>query len=171
RAIAAALNAPADKEGQALELSSRRRHDGPAMRRSPADSPLLPEPIRMPQSVRAPDDAHERRARKRGAVLVAGVDEAGRGPLAGPVVVAAVCFDGRRFPRGLDDSKRLTPAERVRLYDRIMACGSVAVTVASRARIDRMNILRATLWAMARAVDTLPCRPDHVLVDGRDLPP
>ena len=76
----------------------------------------------------------------------------GRGPLAGPVVTAAVIFDGRRFPDGLDDSKRLTLAERERLFEEILAMGTVAVAIASRARIDRMNILRASLWAMSRAV-------------------
>jgi ribonuclease HII len=116
-------------------------------------------------------DRYERAARKRGALLVAGVDEAGRGPLAGPVVVAAVVFDGRRFPRGLDDSKRLDHAARAELYEKIMRVATVSVAVASRARIDRMNILRASLWGMSRAVAGLSCRPDHVLVDGNMLPP
>ena len=118
-----------------------------------------------------PSDRYERRARRRGATLVAGVDEAGRGPLAGPVVTAAVIFDGRRFPKGLDNSKRLSAAERARLYDEIIARGTVSVAVASRARIDRMNILRASLWAMSRAVAGLSRAPDHVLVDGNMLPP
>ncbi len=116
-------------------------------------------------------DRYERRARRRGAILVAGVDEAGRGPLAGPVVTAAVIFDGRHFPKGLDDSKRLSASERARLYDEIIARGTVSVAVASRARIDRMNILRASLWAMSRAVAGLSRAPDHVLVDGNMLPP
>jgi ribonuclease HII len=118
-----------------------------------------------------PSDRYERAARKRGAMLVAGVDEAGRGPLAGPVVVAAVVFDGRRFPRGLDDSKKLDLAAREVLYERILAAGTISVAIASRVRIDRMNILRASLWAMSRAVAGLSCRPDHVLVDGNMLPP
>ena len=118
-----------------------------------------------------PTDRFEKRARRRGAQLIAGVDEAGRGPLAGPVVAAAVVFEGRRFPEGLDDSKRLGAAERERLYEIILDKAHVSVAVASRARIDRMNILRASLWAMARALAGLACRPDHVLVDGRDLPP
>lgn len=133
------------------------------MEREP-ESVLFPEP-------QAPDDAFERRARKRGAVIVAGVDEVGRGPLAGPVVVAAVCFEPRRHPRGLDDSKRLTMAERERLYEKILKVATVSVVVASRERVDRMNILRASLWGMSRAVAGLACRPDHVLVDGRDVPP
>ena len=101
----------------------------------------------LPEEPQKPTDEFERRARKRGAVWVAGVDEAGRGPLAGPVVVAAVMFDGAKFPRGLEDSKQLDRAERERLYDKIMERGLVSVVVASRARIDRMNILRASLWA------------------------
>ena len=115
-------------------------------------------------------DRFEKRARRKGARLVAGVDEAGRGPLAGPVVVAAVLFEGR-IPRGLDDSKRLSSADRERLYDRILAAGLVSVVVASRARVDRMNILRASLWGMSRAIAGLPHAPDHVLVDGNMLPP
>ena len=118
-----------------------------------------------------PSDRYERRARRRGARFVAGVDEAGRGPLAGPVVTAAVVFQGRRFPEGLDDSKRLTATERERLFELILAAGTVSIAVAGRARIDRMNILRASLWAMSRAVAGLACRPNHVLVDGNMLPP
>jgi ribonuclease HII len=119
----------------------------------------------------APTDFFERRARKRGATIVAGVDEAGRGPLAGPVVVAAVIFELRRHPRGLNDSKLLTSDERETLYAKIMERAIVSVAVASRERIDRMNILRASLWAMSRAVAGLALRPDHVLVDGNMLPP
>ncbi len=129
------------------------------------DSPPL---IELPPE---PTDRSEKRARRKGARFIAGVDEVGRGPLAGPVVAAAVVFEGKRFPEGLDDSKRLAPAERERLYELIVAEGHISVAVASRERIDRMNILRASLWAMSRALAGLPCRPDHVLVDGRDLPP
>jgi len=134
------------------------------MPRVKADSPVL---IELPPE---PTDRYEKRARRRGARFVAGLDEAGRGPLAGPVVAAAVVFEGRP-PKGLDDSKKLAAQERERLFELILDRGHVSVAVASRARIDRMNILRASLWAMARALDGLPCRPDHVLVDGRDLPP
>ena len=83
------------------------------MARPSPDSPTLLE-IAEP-----PSDRFEKRARKRGARLIAGIDEAGRGPLAGPVVVAAVVFEGR-VPKGLDDSKRLTASERERLYDLIL---------------------------------------------------
>ena len=136
------------------------------MRRTPSSDSLLPLDAPL-----APGDHFERRARKRGALWVAGVDEAGRGPLAGPVVVAAVIFDGRRYPRGLDDSKQLSREEREALYPKILERGIVAVAFASRERIDRMNILRASLWAMSRAVAALAQRPDHVLVDGNMLPP
>jgi ribonuclease HII len=118
-----------------------------------------------------PTDFFERRARKRGARRIAGVDEVGRGPLAGPVVVAAVMFDGRKFPRGLNDSKLLSREERVRLYDKIMARAIVSVAIASRERIDRMNILQASLWAMTKAVRALAKPADHVLVDGNIRPP
>ncbi len=77
----------------------------------------------------------------------------------------------RRIPKGLDDSKKLTAPERERLYDLILEKALVSVVVASRARVDRMNILRASLWGMSRAVAGLPVRPDHVLVDGNMLPP
>ena len=107
-------------------------------------------------------------ALKRGVWPVAGCDEAGSGPLAGPVVAAAVILDPKRVPRGLDDSKKLDRGEREKLYARICASAEVAVAFGSPARIDRDNILRASLWALARAVAALPVRPKLVFVDGRD---
>jgi ribonuclease HII len=104
--------------------------------------------------------------------LVAGVDEAGRGPLAGPVVAAAVILDDRAPIRGLADSKQLTALRRERLYDEIRAkalCCSVAM--ASVEEIDRLNILQATLLAMQRAVQGLRLKPAKALVDGNRLPP
>jgi ribonuclease HII len=115
-----------------------------------------------------PTFARERAAMKRGVFPVAGCDEAGRGPLAGPVVAAAVILDPRHIPRGLNDSKKLTPERRVVLFERICARAEVAVAFAAPARIDRDNILRASLWALARAVRSLPRRPGLVFVDGRD---
>src|SRR4030081_2210500 len=115
-----------------------------------------------------PTFRRERAAMKRGIWPVAGCDEAGRGPLAGPVVAAAVILDPQRVPRGLDDSKKLDRATREKLYAKICACAEVAVAMAPPARIDRDNILRASLWALARAVIALPVRPCLVLVDGRD---
>jgi ribonuclease HII len=100
------------------------------------------------------------------------VDEAGRGPLAGPVVAAAVILDDRKRIRGLADSKVLTPLRRERLFDLIRAnalCCSVGE--ASVAEIDSLNILQATLLAMRRAVEGLRLRPVKVLVDGNRLPP
>jgi ribonuclease HII len=115
-----------------------------------------------------PTFRRERAAIKRGVFPVAGCDEAGRGPLAGPVVAAAVILDPRRIPRGLNDSKKLTAAEREKLYERICATAEVGVAFGSRARIDRDNIRQASLWALARAVAALPVRPRLVFVDGCD---
>lgn len=103
--------------------------------------------------------------------LVAGVDEAGRGPLAGPVVAAAVILDDTQPIRGLNDSKVLTPAARERLFDEIRAkalCCSIAE--ASVEEIDEINILQATLLAMRRAVEGLRLKPAKVLIDGNQLP-
>ena len=105
---------------------------------------------------------------KRGVWPIAGCDEAGRGPLAGPVVAAAVILDPKRVPRGLDDSKRLDPETREKLHAKICASAEVAVALAPPSRIDRDNILRASLWALARAVAALPVKPKLVFVDGRD---
>lgn len=103
--------------------------------------------------------------------LLAGVDEAGRGPLAGPVVAAAVILDDRAPIRGLADSKVLSPARRERLYDEVRAKAlCLCVAQASAEEIDRLNILQATLLAMQRAVAGLRLLPRHVLVDGNRLP-
>jgi ribonuclease HII len=115
-----------------------------------------------------PTFARERRAIARGLLPVAGCDEAGRGPLAGPVVAAAVILDPQRVPRGLNDSKRLMPEEREALYEKILATAQVAVAFGSTARIDRDNIRQASLWALARAVAALPTTPHLVFVDGCD---
>lgn len=103
--------------------------------------------------------------------LVAGVDEAGRGPLAGPVVAAAVILDDLQPIKGLNDSKKLSEKRREKLYDEILAkalCCSIAD--ASVQEIDQLNILQATLLAMRRAVDGLRLKPVKVLVDGNRLP-
>jgi len=101
---------------------------------------------------------------------VAGVDEAGRGPLAGPVVAAAVILDRKRIPSGLDDSKKMTPAGREEAYARIMECAVVGVGEASVDEIDLVNIRQATHLAMARAVRALGIAPAFALVDGNDAP-
>jgi ribonuclease HII len=119
-------------------------------------------------AVAPPSFRRERALIKRGIWPVAGCDEAGRGPLAGPVVAAAVVLDPKRIPKGIDDSKRLTPERREELFEEICATSAFAVAFGSRARIDRDNILRASLWALSRAVRALPEAPLHVFVDGRD---
>jgi ribonuclease HII len=119
-----------------------------------------------------PDFRVERKLLKRDIWPVAGIDEAGRGPLAGPVAAAAVVLDPRKLPRGVNDSKQLDPEERERLYEEIML-RAVAVTVAfaTAAEIDRINIRQATFSAMRRALVGLSVTPRHVLIDGNDLPP
>ncbi|MGD9520505.1 MAG: ribonuclease HII [Tepidiphilus sp.] len=103
--------------------------------------------------------------------LICGVDEAGRGPLAGPVVAAAVILPPGTSLSGLNDSKKLSPRRRERLAAEIRATALAwAVAEASAAEIDEWNILRATLRAMARAVAALPLTPDEVLVDGNQAP-
>jgi ribonuclease HII len=128
------------------------------------------EAARLPlgEEIIRPTFRRERAAMRRGLCPVAGCDEAGRGPLAGPVVAAAVILDPERIPRGLNDSKKLLPAEREKLYAKICAAAEVAVAVGSTARIDRDNIRQASLWALARAVAALPTRPRLVFVDGCD---
>ncbi|MEZ5773473.1 MAG: ribonuclease HII [Hyphomicrobiaceae bacterium] len=101
---------------------------------------------------------------------IAGVDEAGRGPWAGPVVAAAVILDPHAIPHGIDDSKRLSPQARERLYGEILASASTGIGIAEVDRIDRDNILAATLWAMQRAVEALGRTPAAVLVDGNRPP-
>src|SRR5450432_3707969 len=113
-----------------------------------------------------PTFRRERAAITRGVWPVAGCDEAGRGPLAGPVVAAAVILDPKRVPRGLDDSKKLDAETRAALYEKICATAQIAVAFGGVERIDRDNILRASLWALARAVKALPVKPKFVFVDG-----
>ena len=103
--------------------------------------------------------------------LIAGVDEAGRGPLAGPVVAAAVILDDERPIAGVDDSKRLSAKQRERLFDVIMGQAlCVSIGQASAAEVDAINVLQATLLAMRRAVEGLRLTPIKVLVDGNQLP-
>ncbi len=119
----------------------------------------------------APTFDVEARALAAGEAPVAGIDEAGRGPWAGPVVAAAVILDPRALPAGIDDSKTLTAERRDQLFDSIMSSAlGVGVGIASVEQIDSMNILRATFWAMTRAVDALATKPRLALVDGKLLP-
>jgi ribonuclease HII len=135
-----------------------------AAKTSSTSKPRLP----LAEEIARPTFRRERAALKRGVWPIAGCDEAGRGPLAGPVVAAAVILNPDDIPRGLDDSKRLTAERREVLYERICARAHVAVAMAPPWRIDRDNILRASLWALARAVRALPEVPRLVFVDGRD---
>jgi ribonuclease HII len=130
------------------------------------ESPVKPAPA--PKTV--PDMKFERAAMRRGASIVCGVDEAGRGPLAGPVVVSAVVLNARRIPSGLNDSKMLTADDREALYEEIMRKAVVSIAVMPPAVIARMNILQASLWGMRQAVLGLTVKADHVLVDGNIVP-
>lgn len=122
---------------------------------------------RTPRSL--PDLSLEAEAWARGLRRVAGVDEVGRGPLAGPVVAAAVILDPARAPEGLDDSKRLSPARREALALALGEAAEVRVAEASVEEIDALGIWGATALAMARAV--APLAPDLALIDGRQIPP
>lgn len=102
--------------------------------------------------------------------IVAGVDEAGRGPWAGPVVAAAVILDPAAIPDGLNDSKKLSAARRAALFAALGATARIGVGQASVDEIDRLNILHATMLAMQRAVANLPTRPDIALIDGNRTP-
>lgn len=118
-----------------------------------------------------PGEALEESFWRRGLEHVAGVDEAGRGPLAGPVVAAAVVLEPGRWIEGVDDSKRLAPEVRQELAERIgREAVSVAVGAASAREVDRLNVLQATHLAMWRAVGRLDVDPDHVIVDGLPVP-
>lgn len=101
---------------------------------------------------------------------IAGVDEAGRGPLAGPVVTAAVILDPAHVPDALNDSKKLSADQREALFDVLIDRHDIGIASATPQRIDDMNIRAATLWAMVQAVNALPTQPDGVLIDGRDVP-
>ena len=117
---------------------------------------------------KAPDFTHEAEALSRGALRVVGVDEVGRGPLAGPVTACAVRLDPARIPAGLRDSKMLTAARREVLFAEIMAVAEVSVAHATVQEIDTLNILRASHLAMERAVAGLDA--DHALIDGNLIP-
>jgi ribonuclease HII len=115
-----------------------------------------------------PDFAEEEASLRSGATFVVGVDEVGRGPLAGPVTAAAVRLDPGYLPQGLKDSKAMTAAARERLFDWLMQHAAVSVAHASVEEIDALNILRASHLAMERAVAALPA--DHALIDGNLIP-
>ena len=112
----------------------------------------------------------ERQLKSCGHGTIAGIDEVGRGPLAGPVVAAAVVLDLDNVPEGLADSKSLSAAKRETLFEAIVATSQVGIATMSHAAIDTINIRQASLAAMCRALAALPCRPDIALVDGNDPP-
>ena len=117
-----------------------------------------------------PDYSFEDQAVACGYSRVAGVDEVGRGPLAGPVTAAAVVLNPADIPDGLNDSKKLGAAARQRLSDILMRVADVSIAHASVAEIDRLNILRASHLAMERAVAGLRHAPDYLLIDGNMIP-
>ncbi|WP_407061742.1 ribonuclease HII [Aureimonas sp. SK2] len=143
------------------------------MTRHASDPSLsLPFAAVLPRSDRPrPTDALERMLGALGCARIAGVDEAGRGPLAGPVVAAAVVLDLACVPAGLDDSKKLKAPERERLFAEILRSCHVGIGTASAAEIDTVNIRQATFNAMRRALAGLAEDPTHALIDGRDVPP
>ena len=102
--------------------------------------------------------------------LVAGVDEAGRGPLAGPVVAAAVILPHQNWPSGLNDSKALSASARERLLNILRKCAQIGIGISEPEEIDRLNILGGTMIAMQRAVAALPIPPDAVIIDGNRAP-
>ena len=139
------------------------------MRISPPDSPQLfsTAPPRMHGS--GPDYEHERIWSDRG-LVVCGCDEAGRGPLAGPVTAAAVVLDVACIPNGLDDSKKLNEERRNDLFSHIVQHHAVSVVSLNAEVIDRLNIRAASLKAMELAVAALPIAPNHSLIDGNAVP-
>src|ERR1700745_2164616 len=142
----------------------------PARTAKAAKTAAKTKAARLPlsETVERPTFNRERRALAKGIWPVAGCDEAGRGPLAGPVVAAAVILDPKRIPKGLNDSKKLTAERRNELYEKICLTAEVAVAIAPPARIETDNIRGASLWALARAVKALTTRPKLVFVDGID---
>jgi ribonuclease HII len=158
-------------ESDAASLPRGLQEIGPAcevaamLLRTPPDSPMLFEATPL-----LPDFSLELVARAAGHWPVAGTDEAGRGPLAGPVVAAAVILDPDNIPPGLNDSKQLTLKQREVLFEAIMATAEVSIAASGPRHIDERNILRASLDAMRRAVAGLSVTPAYVLADGRDVP-
>lgn len=118
----------------------------------------------------APSFTFEEKLQARHGAPVAGVDEAGRGPWAGPVVAAAVILDPKNIPQGLNDSKKLIAKTRETLFHAISQTSCVGIGIAERERIDEDNILQATLWAMSTAVAALDDTPSAVLIDGNKCP-
>lgn len=117
-----------------------------------------------------PTFSHEDDLRRNGFARIAGVDEAGRGPLAGPVVAAAVILPRDHVPAGIQDSKKLTAKTRTVILQDLENVADIGVGIATVEEIDEINILRASHLAMCRAIDALNTRPDHALIDGNLIP-
>jgi ribonuclease HII len=126
--------------------------------------------MRSACAMTGPDLFHETEARAAGFTRIAGVDEVGRGPIAGPVTAAAVILDPARIPEGLNDSKKLSAIRREALCAALMDCAQVSVAHATVAEIDEINILRASHLAMERAIAGLDTAPDMALIDGNLIP-
>ncbi len=126
--------------------------------------------LRFLAGMKQPNYEFEEAALGRGALRVAGVDEVGRGPLAGPVMAAAVILDPANMPAGLNDSKKLTAKRREAMYDQILATAQVGFGEASVQEIDEINILQASHLAMVRAVNDLPQTADYALIDANLIP-
>ncbi|MGO4523705.1 ribonuclease HII [Microvirga sp. 2MCAF35] len=129
----------------------------------------MTDPIRLKQKPGL-GLGRELSARAQGFTCIAGLDEVGRGPLAGPVVSAAVVLDLDNVPKGLADSKALTATRREALFAEIVAKSHVGIASVSHQEIDTINIRQASLLAMCRALAALPCKPDMAFVDGNDAP-
>lgn len=114
-----------------------------------------------------PTRFYEKRAFRKGHRIIAGIDESGRGPLAGPLVAAAVVLDKYKFENRIDDCKRLTPKNRLLAYHEILENSVYSVVVISQNVIDRINIYNATKLAMEKAIIGLSIKPDYLLIDGR----
>ena len=121
-------------------------------------------------SIMQPNFSYEQNAQLHGFQTIVGIDEVGRGPLAGPVTAAAVILDPKSIPKGLNDSKKLSTKKRNELYEQILATADVSVAHASVAEIEALNIYHASHLAMVRAVEGLDIQPDFALVDGNKIP-
>ena len=142
-----------------------------ALAESPERNPVArAKPARQPVRIPRPNFRTERALFRDGYPRVAGVDEAGRGPLAGPVVAAAVVLNPKRIPKGIADSKLLTPEAREEIFAALCETAEISFAFGCVTAIDRINILQATLSAMRRAVCGLARPADAVLIDGNVLP-
>ena len=122
---------------------------------------------RKPKKPKARMLYHEKRARRAGYKRIAGIDEAGRGPLAGPVVAASCILRTTKFSERIDDSKKLTPLARLKAYKEILRKAHVGIGIVDEKIIDKINIYNATIMAMEKAVRSINKNPDYLLIDGR----